>query len=641
MSPRPSETPATISHADTLLGDVGSAEGRTLAAPHEPSSGPSRVDVAAAEIREAAFEARYDLRRVLGAGGMGEVRLYRDHRIGREIAVKVMHSGTAASGTALERFVREARIQGQLEHPAVVPVYDLGASADGAAYFSMKRVRGRALDEIIRLLATNDEATRARYSRRKLLSAFATVCLSVDFAHTRGVLHRDIKPANIMLGDFGEVHLLDWGVARILGAVEPTDDLPAIEATDAGSDTASTRAGAIVGTPGYMAPEQARGQHELLDRRTDVYALGAVLFELLALEPLHTGATATERLVSTLEGCDPRPSHRAPTAEIPPELDDICARVLEAERDARFATAGALAEAVERFLDGDRDLERRRSLAEQHLARARDAAARARTDPATAHQDRGEAMREVTRALAFDPENKPAAALLAQLFVDVPESMPAAAERELAQQTLGAQKNAAGVSVARSVAALAFIPLLAWFGIRDWTPILCGMSLMAVASVANLLWWKAGGARPDHWLGRAALVLSGSAIASLSYLFGPFVLVPMLSLINSMLFGIQTDFRMKRFLVAMTPLPVILPVVLDWLGLVPLGWSFHGDHITIAARAIRFHPVWSMAFLIVSGVGPITITVAIAGRLREALAKSERRLFLHSWNLRQLARGGP
>ncbi|HVY45658.1 MAG TPA: serine/threonine-protein kinase, partial [Minicystis sp.] len=354
------------------------ASARTVASPRPPSNGsnPAGVDVAPAPLEDEGFAARYDVGALIGEGGMGEVRAARDRRVGREVALKVVRAGSGSRSDARARFEREARVQGQLEHPSVVPVYDLGLAPDGAAFFTMKRVRGRALDEILAALRAGDAETTAAYGRRRLLGAFASACLAVAFAHARGVLHRDLKPGNLMLGSYGELYVLDWGLAKVRGAREddargepavasrrPDDAAPDVTAT---SD-AKTVAGSILGTPGYMAPEQVRGDVDALDARCDVYALGAILFEMLTLEPLHRrdgGLDAIHR--ATLQGVDASPARRAPGAAVPPELDAICVRATALDPAERFPSARALHDALERYLDGDRDVAHRAELAERH-----------------------------------------------------------------------------------------------------------------------------------------------------------------------------------------------------------------------------------------------------------------------------------
>ena len=234
------------------LGDLA-----TLAAtPSVPS--PVTLEMGAHVARDARFSERYEHRALLGEGGMGAVDLFLDRAIGREIAIKRIRPEASSAGS-LSRFVREARVQGQLEHPAIVPVHDLAETPEGAAFFTMKRVRGASLDAILDALASGDPEARARHGRRKLLTAFATVCLAVDFAHARGVLHRDLKPANVMLGDFGEVYVLDWGLAKVLGATTEGTDAGASAEPSSGSvppvvDVGSvegqkTQLGALMGTP--------------------------------------------------------------------------------------------------------------------------------------------------------------------------------------------------------------------------------------------------------------------------------------------------------------------------------------------------------------------------------------------------------
>jgi serine/threonine-protein kinase len=221
----------------------------TTIASHPSASG---VDVDAAWLDVAALPDRYLDDHQLGEGGMGEVRLTRDRRIGRDVAMKVLRPGHGSTGGFKARFLREARVQGQLEHPSIVPVYDIGVNDAGQAYFTMKRIRGKTLEEILDAIRGGDETITQQYSRRKLLAAFGSVCLALDFAHTRSVVHRDLKPGNIMLGDFGEVYLLDWGIAKLVGADEPeSDDVAPVRTGDA----THTIEGELMGTPGFMSPE--------------------------------------------------------------------------------------------------------------------------------------------------------------------------------------------------------------------------------------------------------------------------------------------------------------------------------------------------------------------------------------------------
>jgi len=237
----------------------------------------------------------YELAEAIARGGMGTVYRARDRRLERDVALKVMDV-PAPSPSEIERMRDEARILARLEHPGIVPVHDVGTLPDGRLFYVMKLVRGRRLDE-----AARDQPLHAR------LRIFARICEAVAFAHAQGVVHRDLKPENVMVGPFGEVLVLDWGVARLL----------------AGGRRAEP-AGTVLGTPGFMAPEQARGDTALVDERADVHALGAVLRYLLA----------------------PAGGGRAPAA-----LEAICAQAMAPHAGDRYASVGELAAEVERFLD--------------------------------------------------------------------------------------------------------------------------------------------------------------------------------------------------------------------------------------------------------------------------------------------------
>jgi serine/threonine protein kinase len=397
----------------------------TLAAEPDPTSDtvmPSQpgVDVARGTLSPEDGH-RYEQLQTLGQGGMGVVELSADRLIGRDVAVKSLRPQLADDRRVARRFLREARIQGQLEHPAIVPVYDLGRTAAGTLYFAMKRVKGRTLRELLEALRRGDELDE-RFSRRRLLSAFSQICQAVGFAHSRGVVHRDLKPDNLMFGEHGEVYVLDWGIARLLGRDDEPD---AIVEVEAGED--QTRQGAVIGTIGYMSPEQAAGAHELVDERSDVWSLGAILFELLSLAPLIERGSAAQMLAHTVTGVDGDPSRLDP--ELPPELASLCASATATLREDRLPSARALSDAIERYLDGDRDARMRREKSQLHAHAAEQAAQRA-----FASDDlelRREAARESGVALALDPGNIDARRTLLELFTRPPKQMPEAVRASL------------------------------------------------------------------------------------------------------------------------------------------------------------------------------------------------------------------
>ncbi|MBI2920587.1 MAG: SUMF1/EgtB/PvdO family nonheme iron enzyme [Planctomycetes bacterium] len=311
-------------------------------------------------------EGRYEFVGEIGRGGLGRVFEAVDRDLKREVALKLLLRDT--SGPMAQRFAREAELTARLEHPNIVPVHEFGQLPDPegrpSLFLSMKRIRGRNLKALIRDLAAREPATTQAYSRVRLLVIFQEICRAIAFAHSRGVLHRDLKPSNIMIGDFGETLLVDWGLAKRIG--EPEERIrksgaPAAT-SPAGEDlTALTLQGDVIGTPAYMSPEQARGELDGLDVRTDVYSLGAILYEMLTLRPPLAGADVDEVLTLARAGAVPAPSSVPGVARIAPELEAVCLRAMAFRREDRYPSARALLEDVQLFLDGVKEHERRQA----------------------------------------------------------------------------------------------------------------------------------------------------------------------------------------------------------------------------------------------------------------------------------------
>jgi len=266
---------------------------------------------------------RYSALGELGRGGMGTVYLARDEALGRQVAIKVSN---AVASQALEGRLRtEAQVLARLEHPGIVPIHDVGRLADGRLFYVMKRVQGKTLLE--HLGDRSDLAERLRI--------FERICEALAFAHSQGFVHRDLKPANVMIGPFGEVLVLDWGVAKVLAGEAPT-----LAGSTASAAAGETDAGTVIGTRGFMSPEQARGANDQITERADVYGLGAILFTLLAGTAPAAEPGAAARDLERL-------------ATVSRRLRAVCARAMATDPADRYATAAALAADVARFRAGE------------------------------------------------------------------------------------------------------------------------------------------------------------------------------------------------------------------------------------------------------------------------------------------------
>ncbi|MCP4805311.1 MAG: SUMF1/EgtB/PvdO family nonheme iron enzyme [Proteobacteria bacterium] len=321
-----------------------------------------------APVPDPAARDRYEVLGDIGKGGMGEVRRVHDPDLKRTMAMKVIRQEMLSNAEAVARFVEEAQATAQLDHPGIVPVHELGKLSDGRLYFTMKEVHGDTFGTVIKALHVVSDADAwgsiEGWTFRRAVDAFHAACEAVAYAHSRGVVHRDIKPANIMVGSFGEVQVMDWGLAKVgTGRPDPFSELGPV-ATDRSADREqATMVGTVAGTPWYMAPEQARGQVHRLGPPADVYALGAVLYTLLCGRPPYEGKDGTEVLQKVTTSFYTPLSSRT-TPPLPEGLVEICERAMRRNDQERYPSAKELADALAAWLDGDRKKAQARTVVE-------------------------------------------------------------------------------------------------------------------------------------------------------------------------------------------------------------------------------------------------------------------------------------
>jgi hypothetical protein len=386
----------TVREADGVIEDLGSANGTTLdgqpvtratvlRAGQTIRLGPVslvlRHEAAAPESQRPVAERRaillkilppelllgkkYEPGKVVAQGGMGAILSAKEPAIDRTVAMKVMLNNPTPAD--LLRFVSEAKITGQLEHPNIVPVHELGVDERAQVFYTMKYVRGITLQKVLDLIEEGIEGTIAKYPLGSLLTVFQKVCDALAFAHSKGVIHRDLKPENIMIGDFGEVLVMDWGLAKVL---DPTRS-KAASGADGRSiirtgvrkelEAAEIESALVLGTPQYMAPEQCWNAHDKLDQRTDVYALGAILYHILTLRPSIEGDEPQAVLSKAARGeiVPPMQAARAgkrlphlPGGRVPEALSAVTMKAMALHQEARYPGVPELQADIEAYQNG-------------------------------------------------------------------------------------------------------------------------------------------------------------------------------------------------------------------------------------------------------------------------------------------------
>lgn len=323
------------------------------------------VEAILAEIRKPPAE-RLQIEARAASGGMGAIDVAVDRALERRVALKTLHAHLRTSDSTVRMFLREARLTGLLDHPHIVPVYDLGERDGDRLYFAMKLVEGQTLGDVIRGLPRGPLDTATLFS---LLDVVTKICDALAFAHSRGVLHCDIKPANVMVGEFGQVYMMDWGIARLIGS----DLAPASSGTPdvsaAGPRHVSATDNSVIGTPCYMSPEQARGDRSRLDPRSDVFLIGSLLYEILTRRPPYTSADRAETIHLATAGSFPAPRKIAKDRSVPPELERIVLRAMAKDPEGRYQTVNALREDLVRFMRGGGDFPRKAFAAGETVVR--------------------------------------------------------------------------------------------------------------------------------------------------------------------------------------------------------------------------------------------------------------------------------
>ena len=307
---------------------------------------------------------KYEFKGDLNQGAMGKVLLIRDNDINRDVAMKIIHEHMDSESSLVERFITEIQTTGYLEHPNIIPIHDMGINAAGKVYYTMKFVSGDSLEEIILKLDQGDKEMHRKYSFQRRVQIFLQVCSAITYAHSRGVIHRDLKPENIMIGPFGEVLVMDWGLAKVLNRqekseapIDVSESLDSSQLDNLGSfaNVKETVQGAIMGTPMYMSPEQAKGHINQLDGRSDVYSLGAVLYRLLTLKDYLSVKKNINAMVNSVK-TETQPNadslshpHQRRT---PREMTFILNRALQKDPAKRYQSVPDMMAAIQEYLNG-------------------------------------------------------------------------------------------------------------------------------------------------------------------------------------------------------------------------------------------------------------------------------------------------
>ncbi|MGZ5971626.1 MAG: hypothetical protein ACXWP4_28340, partial [Polyangiales bacterium] len=366
---------------------------------------------------------------------------------------------------------------------------------------------------------------------------------------------------------------------------------------------------------------------------TDVYALGCLLYELLTLEPLIEGDSGADLLAKTLAGVDARASVRVPDANVPPELESLIVSATALDPKDRLASARALSDALEAFLDGERDVELRRAMASRHAKRAIEAATRARSEDSPSFEERRNALRELSRALALDPDNEEAVDTLVKLMTQPPRRLPPEVAIEIRGNQRHRVRKVARIGALAYVSLLLYLPFFVWSGVREWKWIIalyaCALAASGVSLFASLR------RNPSDVSVLATMVLSNLAFAATAPLFGPLVLTPTLVAVNAMGFALNLSRKHRFWAIALGCAASFLPMLLMLAGWLPGGYSFDGDRMIVSAGALHLPRIPTLVMLGSVGLASVITGSLSVTRVRDALDEAERQLYLYAWHLRE------
>lgn len=297
---------------------------------------------------------KYRYPRKIGSGGMKEILKVRDRDTARDLAMAILSPDAQIQGACLARFVYEARITANLEHPNIVPIHDIGVDKAGQPYFTMKMIEGESLAHILINIAKNKAGYREEYNLPHLLTIFANVCHAIDFAHSKGIIHLDLKPENIQIGSYGEVLVLDWGLAKLVDEEDTEEALTPKSIKELNIETKNglekTIDGEIKGTPGFMAPEQAAGDNSKKNKTTDIFSLGALLYSILTLKKPIKGVELNEVIDKTIRGEIIPPSKRSPELNIPAPLAAITMKAMALKQEERYQSVKDLLKDIDKYI---------------------------------------------------------------------------------------------------------------------------------------------------------------------------------------------------------------------------------------------------------------------------------------------------